>query len=92
MGFPRQGYWRGLPFPPPEALSNPGIKPTSLALLSLAGRFFTDSAIWEAYVYKGPPKFLFLPIEVFSFPWQVGTYTWLTIVANPELQFSTDLK
>ena len=35
MGFPRQEYWRGLPFPPPEDLLNPGIEsmsPESLAL------------------------------------------------------------
>ena len=38
MGFPRQEYWSGLPFPSPGDLSHPGIKPTSPAL---AGRFFT---------------------------------------------------
>ena len=38
MGFPRQEYWSGLPFPPPGNLPNPGIEPVSLAL---AGRFFT---------------------------------------------------
>ena len=27
MGFSRQGYWRGLPFPSPEDLPNPGIEP-----------------------------------------------------------------
>jgi len=37
MGFSRQEYWRGLPFPAPGDLSDPGIKPTSPAL---AGRFF----------------------------------------------------
>ena len=26
MGFPRQEYWSGLPFPSPEDLPNPGIK------------------------------------------------------------------
>ena len=26
MGFPRQEYWSGLPFPPPGHLSNPGSK------------------------------------------------------------------
>ena len=29
MGFPRQEYWSGLPFPSPGDLPNPGIKPTS---------------------------------------------------------------
>ena len=32
MGFSRQEYWSGLPFPSPEDLSDPGIKPRSLAL------------------------------------------------------------
>ena len=31
MGFSRQEYWRGLPFPPP-GLSDPGIEPGSPAL------------------------------------------------------------
>ena len=32
MGFPRQEYWGGLPFPSPGDLPNPGIKPKSPAL------------------------------------------------------------
>ena len=32
MGFPTQEYQRGLPFPPPGDLPNPGIKPKSLVL------------------------------------------------------------
>ena len=28
MGFPRQEYWSGLPFPSPGDLPDPGIKPT----------------------------------------------------------------
>ena len=32
MGFPRQEYWSGLPWPPPGALPDPGIKPASPAL------------------------------------------------------------
>ena len=32
MGFPRQEYWSGLPFPPPGDLPDPGIKLGSLAL------------------------------------------------------------
>jgi len=38
MGFPRQEYWSGLPFPSPGDLPNPGIES---AYLALAGRFFT---------------------------------------------------
>ena len=36
MGFSRQEYWTGLPFPPPGDLPDPGIEPASPAL---AGRF-----------------------------------------------------
>ena len=32
MGFPRKEYWSGLPFPSPEYLPHPGIKPASPAL------------------------------------------------------------
>ena len=32
MGFSRQDYWSGLPFPSPEDLSNPGIEPGPPAL------------------------------------------------------------
>ena len=32
MGFPREEYWSGLPFPSPGDLPIPGIKPTSSAL------------------------------------------------------------
>ena len=32
MGFSRQGYWSGLPFPSPGDLPDPGIKPRSPAL------------------------------------------------------------
>ena len=32
MGFSREGYWSGLPFPSPEDLPNPRIEPGSLPL------------------------------------------------------------
>jgi len=38
MGFPKQVYWSGLPFPSPRDLPNPGIEPTFPAL---AGGFST---------------------------------------------------
>ena len=41
MGFFRQEYWSGLPFPPPGGLPNPGIEPASLVSPVLAGEFFT---------------------------------------------------
>ena len=41
MEFSRQEYWSGLPCPPPEDLSDPGIEPMSLMSPALAGGFFT---------------------------------------------------
>ena len=38
MGFPRQEYWSGLPFPSPGDLPDPGMEPRSP---TLAGEFFT---------------------------------------------------
>ena len=38
MGFPRQEYWSGLPFPLPGDLSDPGTEPRSSVL---AAGFFT---------------------------------------------------
>ena len=32
MGFSRQEYWSGLPYPPPGDLPNPGTEPRSSAL------------------------------------------------------------
>ena len=43
MGFSRQEYWRGLPFPTPGDLPHPDIKSVSLASPALAGRFFTTT-------------------------------------------------
>ena len=40
MGFSRQEYWSGLPFPSPGDLPDTGIKPVSPALV---GRFFTTA-------------------------------------------------
>ena len=50
MGFSRQEYWNGLPYPPPWDLPDPGIEPVSLMSPSLAGRFLTTSATWEAHM------------------------------------------
>ena len=50
MEFSRQEYWSGLPFPLPEDLPDPGIKPMSLKSPKLSGGLFTTSATWEAPV------------------------------------------
>ena len=46
-GFFRQEHLSGLPYPPPEDLLNPGIKPVSVMSPALAVRFFTTRATWE---------------------------------------------
>ena len=49
MGFPRQEYWSGLPWPSLGDFLHQGIKPMSLAL---AGRLFTTEPL-------GKPKFMY---------------------------------
>ena len=46
-GFSRQEYWSKLPWPPPENLHGPGIKPKSLMSLALVDKLLTTSATWE---------------------------------------------
>ena len=52
MGFSRQEYWSGLPFPPPGDLPDPGIKPM---YPTLAGGFFTTEPpgkpIWRVSMF-----------------------------------------
>ena len=51
MGFSRHEYWRGLPFPVPGDLPDPGIKPESLASSALT----EDSLL---LVSPGKPKYI----------------------------------
>ena len=47
MGFPRQEYWSGLPFPPLGDLPYPGVETTSC--VSYIGRqILYHCATWEA--------------------------------------------
>ena len=50
MGFSRQEYWSGLPFPTPGDPPNPGIEPMSLVFPASAGRFFYDCTTWESLI------------------------------------------
>ena len=49
MGFSRQEYWNGLLLSSPGDRPDPGVEPASLTS-ALAGRFFTASTTWEAWV------------------------------------------
>ena len=51
MGFSRQEYWSGLPFPSPGDLPDPGIEPRSPALQA-------DALTSEPPVELGVPHFL----------------------------------
>ena len=50
VGFSRQEYWSGLPFPLPGDLSDPGIELTSPVASALAGEFFTTEPPVRAMV------------------------------------------
>ena len=52
MGFSRQEWWIGLPFPSPKDLPDAGIKPEPLTSPASAGGFFTTSASWEALLTR----------------------------------------
>ena len=53
MGFSRQEYWSGLPFPSPGGLPNPGIEPRSPTLQA-------DSLLSEPQVKPTPKLHLFV--------------------------------
>ena len=55
MGFSKQEYWSGLPFPNPGDFPNLRMEPTSLASAALAGRFFTTSATCGWSLFPGHP-------------------------------------
>ena len=63
MGFSRQEYWSGLPFPSPGDLPNPGIEPGSLTLEADAltseppGKLKVD-VFWELSC------FFYIPMDV----------------------------
>ena len=46
IGFSKQEYWSGFPFPSPGNLPDSGIKPVSLTSPALAGRYLITSTTW----------------------------------------------
>ena len=56
MGFSRQEYWGGLPWPPPGDLPELGIEPGSPAL---AGGFFTTESPGKPTSNNDPINFTF---------------------------------
>ena len=76
MGFSRQKYWSELPVPTPGDLSNPEIKPTSLASHGLTGTFFTISATWEGQFSSVQSL---SRVWLFAAPWTAGLQGSLSI-------------
>ena len=61
MGFSRQEYRSGLPFPPPRDLSDPGIKPVSPAL---ADGFFTTALPGKPMdQWRNTGKYQVIPVQ-----------------------------
>ena len=61
MGFPRQEYWSGLPFPSPEDFSDPGIEPASPALVCVRAKSHRQ------ILYHWPPNGTVLSSFALSF-------------------------
>ena len=66
MGFSRQEYWSGLPFPSLEDIPDPGIKPESPVLGG--GFFFTTEPLGKPgtrnfYGFREPQKVTFWELE-----------------------------
>jgi len=49
MGFPRQEYWGGLPFPPPGDLPDSRTEPVSP--MAPDRQILSCCAIWDIYIY-----------------------------------------
>ena len=76
MGFSRQEYWSGLPFPSPGDLPNPGTEPESPRVSSIAGGFFTAE----------PPGYLSLQMARFHFfLWLIFRYIYAPHLLYPFL-------
>ena len=79
MGFPRQEYWSGLPFPSPGGLPDPGIELMSFALqadslplnhpgspvtqVHLANTRLVNNGVPRSEIDREPTKFLVYPYK-----------------------------
>ena len=63
MGFSRQEYWRGLPFPSPGNLPNPGMEPRSPVL--------QENSLPSEPPRKVKVKVKSLSVQLFATPWIV---------------------
>ena len=75
MGFSRQEYWSGLPFPPPRDLPHPGI-----SCVSCIGS-------WGPYHWEVPPKIVISKMSLLVNDSEESTYVytpllWASLVAQ----------
>ena len=73
MGFSRQEYWSGLPFPPPEDCPNPGIKSMSPALQAASHHWST----WEAPAIRRHAVYLWLWHSLALWSWAGHLSLWI---------------
>lgn len=74
-----------------HTLRHSGVQQEEERLLSWQG--FRQGKTWTlCLLNRLPTIFLFLSMKVFLFTRPTGTYTWHTMVTDPELQFSADPK
>ena len=72
MGFSRQEYWSGLPFPSPEDLPNPGIEPGSPALQAETlpseppGKSTITTKVQQIVIVSRKPLFSYLTMYIFT--------------------------
>ena len=59
MGFSRQEYWSGFPFPPPGILPGSGMELTSPASPAAAGRFFTTEPAGKPVLFHSASQMLY---------------------------------
>ena len=83
MGFSKQDYCSGLPFPFPGDPPNPGIEPTSLASPTLAGGFLPISVTWEGQHTSSVQSLS--RVQLFATPWTAACQASLSITNSRSL-------
>ena len=92
MGFSRQEYWSGVPFPSPADLPDPGIKPMSPAWQAILYHWATREALgshWSGKYWVGQkfhsdfpydlmvkPKWIFWPIQYLHYIHILKRWPW----------------
>ena len=93
VGFPRQEFWGGLPFPSPGNLLNPGIKPRSPALqaasLPLTPRDSLLNTLQSGFHHHCSTKIVL--VNIFSCLHITNLNNFLSSVYSPSQQHLTNL-